>query len=195
MSKLNDIVKKHDAAQASKEPLQKEIDSLKKRKAELESQAEAAAEAGDEDRYIQLKHAADDAGMRAYVREKRLANADAPIDLAEGQAAWDEFISPINRQLNKAHAAYVKQQKQLFESLKELMELQRKAYATREQIAGLCGYKTWWVENDYAEVKSKFPFQHIDGLHADFRYFGDVGLVDRGVANGWGVMTNTEHTT
>lgn len=162
MSKYNALIKKYDQAQTNKVRLAQEIEDLKAKKAEIEKTAEAAARDGNEEEYIRLRRDAEEIGSRAYVKEKLLAATENPVTREETIDAWDEYIRPINKQLEKALAAHLKKRQELYESFKEIKRIQDSAFSVRQQLADMIGYCS----------NSGFPYDGIDGVYKMFRVTG-----------------------
>ena len=100
--KFEALVKEYNEMQARKESLQKDIDDLTAQAESADAAAEIAAKKGDENKYIEQKKSAEEARMRAYVKQQLLKTADAPIDPEAAQEAWREYVPAVNAKLKKA---------------------------------------------------------------------------------------------
>ena len=150
---VNDADKKANAVVEA----QAEIESVKKKsaaeKAELENQAEAAADAGNVDRYMQLKQQAERVDATAYVRVKQLEKVTGPTN-EEISAAWNDYAAGYSKSLSAGLARLEKAKEALLAEYAALIDLQETALKTRARLAGYSeGLKEEQLVMDYIPFK------------------------------------------
>lgn len=105
---------------------------------EYRAKAEAAATAGDIERYKELKAMAEDAEAVAYVCGKQL-EADNPITLEQTRKAWDDYAADYKKKLAGKLKRFETAKDELLKAYAEAVVLQGEACEVRERLARFCG--------------------------------------------------------
>lgn len=194
MNKVEALTKKFNQAQAEQDELQRELEEFKKRQVELEAKAEQAAEAGDDEGYLRIKADADKAGALAHVREAKMRRNEIPVTAEEAREAWDEYVKPVEKEIAKDLAEYIKERNALFVKLRAILSKEEKAFWTRQDLMRFSGQyevpKSGYFTGSYLD--RIFPMNGINGadIRNDIDLFRKVGLLSMAEASGMHIMLN-----
>lgn len=151
-TKLEQIKQIYDAAIASKARLADEIADLERQIPLVNAAAQLAADAGNVESYTEKKSEAERISNMIFVKKSMLRKADAPISEDDAKAAWDEYIKPVDKELQKQMAGYLKARHELFEKFDALVNIYRQILKNREDCIFTTGanpYNDRKVLNDY----------------------------------------------
>ena len=176
MSKIDLIMSKYNAAQASLDSLRGDISRLCHKQQELDAEAQKLAENGDLKGYTTKKAQADKAGAQLYVKQMQLKKATNPITEQESREAWNEYVKDADKELKSAWNEYENKRRDLANSFEELMKLQKTRLEIREQCAE-------FITGDRPSALKLVDSFHcflIDGnqVFKDRRFFLQLGFYD-----------------
>lgn len=188
--KIEELWKKHNAAQASQAKRAEEIQAQEKTLAELKKKQEEAAAAGDFSAYEAAGEEIQKAEGRLYVLIK---SAKAGIVTPEEAAAcWREFADGYRKEQEKRRAEYRKAQKQACTQYEEMIDKQNAAFHLREDLATMTG-QFYGNEEGYSEIEQRYPLPEMLPGHdmnraiqslPEAAYFIGVGLWQKVPAEG-----------
>lgn len=165
MTKIEQLEKKATDAQKRAEDLRKEIESMKAKILDREEKGMAAAEAGDDDKYLSLKAEADRLQSLIPVREVLLKKSENPISEDEARSAWDEYSAQVNKDLSKKYTAYQKLREDFYNRFIELIDLQTEICRKRQRLAEL-------ARSDSKNLDRTYPFESLGSdVNNDLDYF------------------------
>ncbi len=128
---------------AKKTELKRRIEQLEKLEATATEKAQAAAENGDVEAYKASSTECQEIGTELIVARahyKKLGSGNAIITKEEAIAAWDNYTEEFNKSFSKLYSDIEKNRKELLASIREMIELQEKAFAVRERISDYAGF-------------------------------------------------------
>lgn len=148
------IDKKVKAAADARAELEKARKDSFTEKQELKRKAEAAAEAGNVDLYLEINKQIERADAAAHVREVQLNKKSAPVTLDEVKGAWSDFVTGYNKSLGAGLAELEKVKNALLDRYSSLLSLQQGALEIRERLAG-------YVGEDVCNLEGLFPMDFV----------------------------------
>ena len=143
------------AAEAGKVKLKTEIDDLMQQKVERHNEAQAAAEAGDVDRYMELHAAEERLDAQIFVKRAQMDKAVSPVNPEDVVSAWDSYSKDYSRDFEKLWKQYLSARKSLYGLFMQVVSAQNSALRVRERCGQLAG-----------RDPSTFHMQTIDGSNA-----------------------------
>lgn len=137
MSKLDNIKKKYETAQADANQLREDIEKIKKEYLTIGTEAEKLAEKGDADGYRDALNKIKDLEIMQHVKESRLNYIKAPVSADEAREAWTEYMKAAGAKVNKGLEAYRKAREDYFNKMLALFVSYNDILRARECCA-LC---------------------------------------------------------
>ena len=128
---------KRDAEE--KNQLQADISALQKEQTALEEKMNAAADAGDTDRYLSLSVEHDTVAKKIYVKRSYQNKREPLVDEAVAKEAWNDYVSGYNKKLKSSVAAFEAEKKKLCDMYSAMVELQKDACKVRESLGEAVG--------------------------------------------------------
>ena len=129
IEKIKAMIAEHSAGRKA---LENEIADLLKQEAELAAQAEAAADTGNVDDYMDLSAKKNRATATIFVKRKQMDKAPVkalPDDVA--REAWAEYAEDYNKALKKKLDEYASLKKKLCQMYGEMLDYQNEALNVR----------------------------------------------------------------
>lgn len=153
-------------AAATQERAQAAIDltDLVKRAALLEQEAQAAADGGDLAAYREKKAQAEAVNEEIFVKQAKAAKQENPITEAMTAEAWETYRADYDKKFKAKYSALESARAELLTIYKELFDMQREAFKTRERLAGYLGMNTdrgFIYLGTPDDVEAKFPCEAI----------------------------------
>lgn len=105
----------------------------------LNAEAEAAAVAGDLDKYRELKTKAVEQEEIAYVLGKQIERGETRIDPDDISDAWNRYRADYEKKLHAGLKSFRETKLTMLRKYAEMVSLQRDACATRERLARYIG--------------------------------------------------------
>lgn len=145
--------------------METEIFALNDSAKDLEEWAEKAAEAGNIDRYMDLKQRAERTKAEAYVKTTMLKKMSQGFTMEDIQAAWRAYMADYDKQYSKKLDKYNKALQDLRGLFDDLLAAQRDALAWREYACKMAGIsrQSAIVDEDIADV---FPMPFLPVVNA-----------------------------
>lgn len=124
-------------AAATQERAQAAIDltELVKRGAILEQEAQAAADSGDLATYREKKAKADAVNEEIFVKQSVAAKQENPITEDMTAEAWETYCADYDKTFKAKYSTYQAAKGELLTMYRELLKMQREAFAKRERLA------------------------------------------------------------
>lgn len=155
---LEALLKKVADLNAVKAQTQNDIIFLEKRKAEILTNAEKAADTGDEEEYIRLTDEASKIDRRIYVKQKLVkAPLEKEISADEVAAVWSDHASKYDKAYDQKYAKFKQQRKKLCEMYADLIEDQRQIMLERKKLHESFALPS----NVLISIDDRFPFKHL----------------------------------
>lgn len=151
IEKIKAMIAEHSAGRKA---LENEIADLLKQEAELAAQAEAAADSGNVDDYMDLSAKKNRATATIFVKRKQMDKIPGnalPEDVARD--AWADYVTDYNTDLKKKLAAYAAAKKKLCELYSDLIDTQDGALSFRELLAANSGKTAAAFAMEYIPVR------------------------------------------
>lgn len=136
---VKEIDEKIAAANAERERLKAESRETDKKKAELESMATAAAEAGELENYRALKRQAANLEEESFVRTAQMKKLSDPANEEEVFSAWRGYVDAFNKALKSRLIEAEKKMNAFLDEYEAAINLQTEALIVRERLAGYLG--------------------------------------------------------
>ena len=128
----------------------------------LNEEAEAAAVAGDVQKYRDLKSEAIDQESLAYVIGKQIENDDDRLDEAEALDAWKKYRADYEKKLNAGMKTFRETKLTMLRTYAEMVSLQREACATRERLSRYIGKIPSPVAAGRDKmIEGRFPMEYL----------------------------------
>ena len=144
------------AAEEKKRQLTEDINELLAKKAEAHNAAQAAAEAGDTDGYLDKHKAEERLDAEIFVKRTQLDKAGATLSRDDIMDAWEDYCKGYNIEQSREWSKYLTMRKQLFDQFMKVVLLQNNALKLRERCGQLAGESNL----------SAFKMSMIDGSNA-----------------------------
>ena len=126
----------------------------------LNEEAEAAAVAGDVQKYRDLKSEAIEQESLAYVIGKQIENDDDRLDEAEAADAWKKYRADYEKKLNAGMKTFRETKLTMLRTYAEMVSLQRDACETRERLSRYLGKTPSIVGKDNV-IEGRFPMEYL----------------------------------
>lgn len=126
----------------------------------LNEEAEAAAVAGDVQKYRDLKSEAIEQESLAYVIGKQIENDDDRLDEAEASDAWKKYRADYEKKLNAGMKTFRETKLTMLRTYAEMVSLQRDACETRERLSRYLGKTPSLVGKDNM-IEGRFPMEYL----------------------------------
>lgn len=130
-----------DRDKALKDNMQVEIDKLTKQIEKLESECQAANDAGDVDTYYQKLQEKEKTAAALHVKKAYLEKISSVVPVSDTAAreAWKSYVSVFNAKLDKQMSAFKAKRDELNAMYAAMVDLQNDACKTREFLARVSG--------------------------------------------------------
>lgn len=178
------ILERVKAAQDERARMERERKEAEERGRTLKQQADAAAAAGDVDKYLRLKGEFEREDAVAYVRKTQLEQQADAVSQQDIEAGWNSYSSEYGKKLSALRAEYEKSVSAALSVFRKMIDLQHEALCQRRELAELSG-----LHVDFANagtVEFKFPMEYVlpGGNRAEGVYFrvGQMGAIDPNLA-------------
>ena len=186
---ITDLDKQAQERIAKKAELKRRIEELEKLEATATEKAQAAAENGDVEAYKASSTECQEIGTKLIVAKAQLSkigSGDAIITQEEAVAVWDDYAKEYNKAFDKLYSGIEKKRNELLASIREMIELQEKAFADRERLVNYAAINTHVytiMDQPYDRVlpckylpeeKTNCEKLHLNGLlstNADILYY------------------------
>lgn len=169
MGKYERYLKQYVDMQAAKASAETEIKTLEKEQERLAEQAQQAAEAGDVSGYMDLKRKKEECEAVLYVKQQINKKPFPYVDRDEMQAAWSEYVKPINNTFRKKKEEYKKARHDLFVKFQDIISLQNSTFQARENCVRMtCKDLVFLSGEAQAYNMEKFT---LDEVEADLDMF------------------------
>ncbi len=139
---ITDLDKQAQERIAKKAELKRRIEQLEKLEATATEKAQVAAENGDVEAYKASSTECQEIGTELIVAKaqlSKLGSGDAIITQEEAVAVWDDYTKEYNKAFDKLYSAIETKRNELLASIREMIELQEKAFADRERLVNYGG--------------------------------------------------------
>ncbi len=150
---------------------------------QLRQQAEAAAAAGDVDKYRELKAQLENAEDDSFVRRAALRKKAEPISETMVREAWTDYAAGAEKVIAKRLAQYQKSLSAAREAYRAAIDIQREACQIRERLAGYIGVDVSVLSR---ELDAKFSFNNgipnVAGPEDVTLRCGGLGVLDPDLA-------------
>lgn len=176
--------KKHAAIGAARAELDAEKKRAEQEQKDLAEQAEAAARAGNVERYVGLKKQAADAESASYVYTAHLKEQLVPISEDEAREAWDNYRKEYETEFSRKLEAFQQLKASMLTAYKNLIDAQSGAFEIRERLGGYLGMRVGDLQ-DRDRIKAIFPvavIPAVSGVNAPLLNGSGMGFNDRDLA-------------
>lgn len=151
---VDEFNKKVAADKERRESLEAEIRALLQLVADLETAAAAAAAAGDTATYKQKLQEKADAETDLFVKRTCLDNLKDSVTPEDAMSAWGNYVPGFNTALRNALAAFAEKKAELLQMYSDMVELQRAALVTRENLSAAVGLNADSMSMEYIPCKN-----------------------------------------
>lgn len=138
--------------QKAREQIRADIEKLMQRESQLDAEAQAAVENGDSDLYIEKLTEKDKTTSAVYVKRSFLDRQRHLATREDAMSAWADYSAKHEKALKKLLNEYNSYKEKMYKLYAEMVELQDKACATRENTAAAAGIES---------AKDELPMEYI----------------------------------
>ena len=139
---LDELDRITKAAEDRRTQLREELDDLLRQKNDAQEAAEAAAQAGNVELFVEKKREAEQFDAAAYVKRAQMDNAGVVIPREAILDAWQDYTRVYNKELAREWKAFLAERKELYNHFMRLVLMQNDALHEQERCAALAGDST-----------------------------------------------------
>ena len=154
---FDDLERMLTAAENTRQKLSEEINELTRQKSECHAEAQAAAEAGDVDSYMEKHKAEERIDAQIFVKRTQMDRISTTASREDVMSAWADYSKRYDSEFEKVWADYLKSRTASYNLFMKVCRLQNDALKTRERCACLAG----------EDNASLFRMKTIDGKAAE----------------------------
>lgn len=126
-------------AEEKKRKLSEEIKELMRKKNEAHDAAQAAAEAGDTDGYLEKHKAEERLDAEIFVKRTQMDKSKSPVTQDDILSAWEDFSKGYNAEHSREWTKYLNMRKGLYTQFMKVCSMQNDALKLRERCMNLAG--------------------------------------------------------